>query len=226
VAIRYLLFDFDGTLADSSDGIIASMKYALDISGINPIFTKNEICRVIGPPLKPMIKRLLGDKVSDEMVENIAVNYRQHYSHKGLYQVKLYDGVKEMLQILDEKYDLYIVSSKPKDFIVKLLSKLGIESFFKSVYGPGLELAPKHKAELINEMIKENCCAAGECVMIGDKAEDIIAAKQNNIIAIGITYGYGTLTELEKAESDFITGTPSGIVTNIAGMVGKESYSL
>lgn len=226
MAIKHLLFDFDGTLVDSSAGIIASMKYALDKSGINMNFTENEICRVIGPPLKPMIERLLCDKVSDEMVEAIAVNYRQHYGQIGLYQVKLYDGVKGMLQILDKKYDLYIISSKPKDFIVKLLSKLGIESFFKSVYGPGLELAPKHKAELINEMIKANCCRACECVMIGDKAEDIIAAKQNNIIAIGITYGYGTVTELEKVKSDFIAGTPSGIEENIARMEGKEPYPL
>jgi phosphoglycolate phosphatase-like HAD superfamily hydrolase len=88
-----------------------------------------------------------------------------------------------MLQILGKKYDLFIVSSKPKYFIVKLLSIRGIESFFKGIYGPGLELAPKQKAELIEEMTKETFYDAGECVMIGDKA-DIIAAKQNNIIAI------------------------------------------
>jgi phosphoglycolate phosphatase len=222
VAIKYLLFDFDGTIADTSAGIISSIKYALNKSGISTNFTENEIREVIGPPLKSMIKRLFSDKVSDETVETIAMNYRQQYSQTGLYQVKLYDGVKEMLQILSNKYNLYIVSSKPKDFIVKLLLILKIESFFKGVYGPGMELAPKQKADLIEEMTRETHCDAGECVMIGDKAEDIIAAKQNNMLAIGISYGYGTAKELKKAESNIITNTPSGIVMNIAEMEGKQ----
>ncbi len=215
MALKYLLFDFDGTIAESSDGIIASMKYALNKSGISTSFTEEEICRVIGPPLKPMIKRLFGNKINNEMVDNIAVNYRTHYSQTGLYKVKLYDGIKKMLHTLDKKYSLYIVSSKPKDFITKLIPKLDIESFFKGIYGPGLELSPTCKANLIAEMRREIGCSTIECIMIGDKAEDVIAAKQNDIRSIGITYGYGTLTELEEAKADIIADTPEGIVTSI-----------
>ncbi len=226
IEIKYLLFDFDGTLADSSTGIISSMKCALEESGININFTDNEICKVIGPPLTLMIRKLLGERVADEMVDRIAVNYRQHYSHSGLYQVELYDGVREMLQTLDKKNNLYIVSSKPKDFILKLIKYLDIESFLKGIYGSGFELIPKHKAKLIEEMMKENRCNSEECLMIGDKADDIIAAKQNNMRSIGITYGYGTWQELKEANADIITDTPLGILANIKGLEGSEVFDL
>lgn len=215
MALKYLLFDFDGTIAESSDGIIASMQYALNKSGINISFTNEEICRAIGPPLQPMIKRLFGNKINNNIADNIAVNYRRHYSQTGLYKVKLYDGIKKMLHTLDKKYSLYIVSSKPKDFIAKLTPKLEIESFFKGIYGPGLELSPTDKGNLIAELRSEIGCGATECIMIGDKAEDVIAAKQNDIKAIGITYGYGTLIELKEAKADIIVDTPEGIITSI-----------
>jgi len=183
-----ILFDLDGTLIDSSPGIISSMLHALKN------IDKNDIKNAIGLPLLPMIKKLLPG-ANEENINEIAKLYRSHYSKIGLYNSTLYEGIPELLELLSKEYDLYIVTSKPLQFAENVAKKLNIRKYFKSIKGPDLSLAPKNKAELISEL----GLAPENCIMVGDRADDVLAAEENNIKTVGVSYGYGSKKELEKA---------------------------
>ncbi len=208
MTIKALLFDFDGTIADSSLGIIASLKFALEMNNIGASISEEKIRNAIGPPLVPLIQRVLDDKADEKMTKAIAVSYREHYSEKGLFMAELYEDVERTLHSLSTKYLLFVVSSKPKAFLEKLILKLDIIKYFKGIYGPGLGLIPLKKAELVKVCLEENSLKAGECIMIGDKAEDVEAAKANAIKTVGALYGFGTAKELEIAGAACLIENP------------------
>ena len=212
MAIKALLFDFDGTIADSSPGIIASTRYALDKNNAGSDVTDNDIKNAIGPPLVPLIERILGKKADEELVKNTALSFREHYTEKGLFMARLYEGMEKALKALSEKYVLFIVSSKPEEFLEKLMPALGVRKYFKGIYGPGLELTPLRKAELVKACMAENNLKTDECIMIGDKAEDVTAAKANGIKTVGVLYGFGTAAELKEAGAACLIEKPDDLI--------------
>jgi phosphoglycolate phosphatase len=212
VAIRNLLFDFDGTIADSSEGITASVLYALKKYGMESRAGAERVRAAIGPPLLPMLKTLLGEGIDEEQLKAVALSFREHYNATGLFRTELYGGIAGALESLSKKYALYIVSSKPKEFIDKLLPKLGVEKYFRAVYGPGLGFKPHKKAELIAELIKDTKMDPGEALMIGDTAEDVLSAKENGIKTIGVSYGFGKKDELAAAGAAWMAAAPGEIL--------------
>ena len=212
MAIKALLFDFDGTIADSSSGIIASTRYALDKNNAGSGITDEDIKNAIGPPLVPLIERILGKKADEKLVRNTALSFREHYTEKGLFMAELYEGVEKALKSLSAKYTLFVVSSKPEEFLEKLMSALGIRKYFKGIYGPGLGLTPLKKAELVKVCMAENNLKADECIMIGDKAEDVTAAKANGIKTAGVLYGFGTAAELKEAGVACLIEKPDDLI--------------
>ena len=212
MAIKALLFDFDGTIADSSRGIIASLKYALKKNGAGADVTDEKIKNSIGPPLIPFIERVLEGKADEMMMKAIAVSYREHYTEEGLFMAGLYEGLENALKFLSVKYVLFVVSSKPEEFLEKIISALGVRKYFRNIYGPGLGLTPLKKAELIKACMAENNLQADECVMIGDKAEDVIAAKSNGIKTAGVLYGFGTSAELIEAGASCLIDKPDDLI--------------
>jgi len=212
VTIKALLFDFDGTIADSSSGIIASIRYAFDKNNAGGDVTDEDIKNAIGPPLIPLIERILGEKADEEVVKKIALSFREYYTEEGLFMAGLYEGVEKTLKFLSVKYTLFVVSSKPEEFLKKLMSALGVRKYFKGIYGPGLGLTPLKKAELIKACMAENNLKADECIMIGDKAEDVAAAKVNGVKTVGVLYGFGTAAELNEAGAACLIEKPEDLI--------------
>jgi phosphoglycolate phosphatase-like HAD superfamily hydrolase len=197
INIINILLDLDGTLVDSSAGIISSMIYAFKICNCMGI-EENTIKKTIGLPLMSMIKKLLPE-VDEQKSNEIAKCYRSHYAETGLYDGILYDGILELLEIISKEYDLYIVTSKPYQFAENLTKKLDIHKYFQSIKGPELNFTPKSKSELIAELLNEEKLRPENCVMVGDREEDILAAAANQIRTVGVSYGFGTIEELKKA---------------------------
>lgn len=214
-----ILFDFDGTIADTSEGITASVKYTFNRHKVNPVPGDDYIKKRIGPPLVPLLTTVLGHRAGEINIESMAAGFREYYTTEGLFMAKLYGGIRETLDELRTEYTLYIVSSKPAEFIKKLLPKLGVEKFFKAVYGPGTGFKVKKKKDLIGELMNDTGAKAGECLMIGDKADDIKAAEENAVKAIGVTYGFGAKEELVKAGAAALADTPAALPGVIKGVI-------
>lgn len=196
--IENLLFDFDGTIVDTSEGIIKSMHYAFEKLGIETL-PDLKIKEVIGPPLPEMFKILLNS--NDKEIINKGIFYfREMYSKNGLIQLNLYDNVQDTLSYLNNiNISLFIVTSKPYEFAKIITENLGIKKYFKDISGVSLNEAVKSKGDRIGEIINKYKLKSEKTLMIGDRKEDVLAAKQNKLSTIGMLYGFGKKEDLKSA---------------------------
>lgn len=209
-----IFFDLDGTLTDSKEGIVKCYRYALDKLNC-PYNVELKDDSVIGPPLRVIFRKILGS--SDEvLIEKAVAIYRERFSTVGLFENKVYPGIPEMLSVLHQNSrQLYVVTSKAKIYVDRILDHFQLSPWFSGVFGSELEGRFDEKAELIEFIMSDLKLATGETIMIGDRIEDIAAGKSNRIKTMGVTYGYGTKEEINDAIPDYICNSPSDIQSTI-----------
>lgn len=196
--IKHMMFDFDGTLADTSEGIVRSMHYAYDKLG-REHEADERIKNSIGPPLETMFSILLSTE--DELSIKQAVTYfRERYAKEGVRELCLYPGVKETLSTLSEAgIMLYIVTSKPEKFVHEICEEQGIKAYFKAMTGVSTRGKSLSKAERMGLLMQEYGITPDNGIMVGDRPEDANAAKANQVGCVGVTYGFGKREELHEA---------------------------
>lgn len=208
---NYILFDLDGTLTDPGLGITNSIQYALQKMGLS-VPPRSELYAFIGPPLKEMfIQRF---QLTEAQGEEALRCYREYFSVQGLFENEVYPGIPELLRKLrDGGKMLIIATSKPEVFTNRILEHFGLDEYFHFVAGSLLDGGRVHKPEVITHALKQ--CGLEdkkeETVMIGDRKYDIEGAKLNSLTSIGVTYGYGTLAELEQAGADATADSPKAL---------------
>ena len=211
---RYILFDLDGTLTDSYEGIINGFCYALGKMDIAP--QPETFRKYIGPPVMWSLQTYYG--MDEQQAEAGLKYFREYYNAKGIFENRPYVMVEEMLQILNAHgKKLMVATAKPEDMALRVLEHFGLRDYFCFVAGithdkAGVSDDPgrrSSKEEVIRYLLRTNGILDPEnAVMVGDRGSDVLAAKQFGLQTIGITYGYGTEEELKKAGADFITDTP------------------
>lgn len=204
--MRYniLLWDLDGTLTDSKEGITRSVQYSLQKLGY-PIPDADDLHWVIGPPLKESFKVLL--ETTDEALLTQAVGlYRERFRDLGLYENIVYPGIPELLLKLKEQgCRHFLATSKPRVFAEKILLHFGLKEHFEHIMGSELDGRLVDKESVIAEVLKRFPVEAQiKPVMIGDRKYDVQGARANGIEVIAVSYGYGTREELQQAGSDWI----------------------
>lgn len=213
-----VLFDFDGTLANTSRGIKNSIRYALGEKNI-PVGDESRLNYFIGPPLYDGFSHVYG--ADAELSEELVRLYRVYYGKSGVYECELYPGVQDMLEALKQDgLQLGVVSSKPKHFLDMAVPHLNIESYFTTVVGPELKNKNADKSFLIRQALKQMGVERG-VIMVGDRFYDIEGARRAGVTAVGVTYGFGSEEELQKAGADFLAHVPGDIVkfTELGGQV-------
>lgn len=195
---EYLLFDLDGTLTDSGDGIINSVLHALKKRGIE---TKDRASlRVfVGPPLLDSFAQYYGmDR--EEGMKAIA-DYREYFTDRGWKENSVYDGILDMLRKLKAAgKHLYIATSKPEPFAKQIAEYFEFASYFDGIVGSTLDEKITGKGQVISLVLEQiGVAGMGKTVMIGDREHDVNGAKENQLPCIGVLYGYGDRPELEAA---------------------------
>jgi len=213
--MRYevLLWDLDGTLTDSKEGITRSVQYALERLDY-PIPMADDLDWIIGPPLKDSFKILL--KTTDEVFLNRAISiYRERYRETGLYENIVYPGIPDLLAQLKEKGCRHLLAtSKPRVFAEKILQHFLLDSYFSVIMGSELNGQFAEKDRLIAEVLKiVPVGSLSKTVMIGDRNYDVHGARANQIDVISVGYGYGTAEELRVASPNFIVQTVADLGT-------------
>ena len=202
------LFDLDGTLTDSYRGIANGWIYALEPLGMT--IDSETIKPLLGPPLRQIIKEIYN--FSDEVMEKTINRYREYYSAKGMYENEVYRGIPETLSFLKEKGILLgVATNKTKEYAEKILEYFKIDGYFAYVSGDmpdGRFTRDGGKREII-KIALENLGAIDpdgqkKAVMIGDRKQDIMGAREAGIDSIGVTWGYGTHDELKEAGATWI----------------------
>lgn len=200
--IENILFDLDGTLTDPKEGIVNSIVYALEKLGIKEEAI-NELDSFIGPPLRESFMERY--KLSEALTDRAIEYYRRYFSKKGIFENKPYEGVDDMLESLfSDGFRLFVATSKPTGFATEIMRYFNLEKYFIEIYGSSLDNSRTGKTEIISGLLSARKLDPERSAMVGDRKHDIIGAKNNSIISVGVTYGYGSVQELSSQSPDFM----------------------
>lgn len=200
---KAILFDLDGTLTDSGEGIINCASLALEHFGITP--PDRETMRVfVGPPLHESFIKF--GVPADQAEEAIRI-YRSRYIPIGKFENYPYPGIRELLEKLcDDGHKLYVATSKPEKMSVEILEHFDLAKYFTLICGASMDLSRNSKADVIAYLL-EQTGRDGRAIMVGDTAFDVIGAKSHGIPTIGVSWGYGMVADMEAAGASGIANT-------------------
>ena len=208
---EYIFWDFDGTLVDTRRGTRESAWYALE--HFNKNIEKNEHLENIfcGPPLKDSFKKFgLND---DEINEAIKL-YRKYQRENTIELSELFNGVKEMLEMLKlQNKKLIIVTAKVEQTVIKILEYLEVYEYFDLVVGATEDSSRTKKDEILSYAI--SCFKdidIAKCIMIGDRASDIEAGINHHMDTIGVSYGMDNRDILQETGATYIAENTNKII--------------
>jgi len=201
------LFDLDGTLIASKVGITKSVSYALDSFGIH-VSDLDDLTKFVGPPLRDSFQEFYN--FTEAQAEKAVSKFREYYSETGIFENTLYNGIIDVLDRLKkEMVMLVIATSKTTVYAERIAGHFGFRQYFDLIVGCEFDGTRSRKSEVINHILnKIDPERKKSTVMIGDKEHDIIGGWEAGIDSIGVTWGYGSRSELEKAGATWIVDKP------------------
>lgn len=211
-----ILFDLDGTLTDPKMGITKSVQYALEKMGIIEQ-DLDKLTPFIGPPLTVSFKEFYG--MNEDEAKQAIEYYRERFSITGLYENLVYEGMKELLEELQRLgKTMFVATSKPTVFSIKILEHFGLLHFFKAVIGSELDGTRTEKSHVIEFVLsKIEDCDLSKVIIVGDRKFDVTGARENKIAVIGVSYGYASSGELAAVKPNYIVDT----VTELRSLLCK-----
>ena len=193
-----ILFDLDGTLTDSAQGIHNSFLYALEQYGAVPE-DLSVLHKCVGPPLSWSFRELFG--FEGDRLEGVLAAYQVYYKPRGIFENKVYEGVEELLQKLRATgKTLVVASSKKEVHVYTVLQHFGLDTYFDFIAGSDDEAGRPDKPAVIRHIIDTlPIIDLSRAVMVGDREHDVFGAAACGLDTIGVLYGYGSREELESA---------------------------
>ena len=212
---KYILFDMDGTVTQSAQGIRASLEHAISQLGIQPP-NLDDYTLYIGPPLIDTFLNLCG--LGEEEAERGAELYREFYNAHGKYMNKIYDGIPEVLaQLRSKGAKLAVCTSKYERFAEEILEILGIQDSFDAVCGSNLDGSRKDKKDLIPYAVEKLGGSfeadRNAAVMLGDTWFDAQGARLCGVDFIGVEYGYGAIEAMREQGAKSFAKTPPELLS-------------
>ena len=203
---RDLIFDLDGTLTDSAEGILRCTRYALQKLSL-PLPPEETLRKFIGPPLLGAFTDLCG--LDQETALQCVYWYRERYREIGWFENRVYDGIPEALRQLKSKGKrLFVATSKPEPFAIRILEKFGLAPDFDLIAGSLLDNSRSQKAEVLTFLMETASISPDDAVMIGDRFYDVNGAKEVGLPCVGVLYGFGDANELSEAGACQLVSTP------------------
>jgi phosphoglycolate phosphatase len=186
---NHLFCDFDGTLVDSSDGILETLRSCLASSGSS---AKVELTsRLIGPPLRVMLQTASGSNDLEWLAE-IETAFRREYDERGYLATRPYPGIVESLaELRAQAVRLHIVTNKRLVPTLKILDMLRWSDIFSTVNTLDSSPAGSKKTQVVAELLSRIRAQTSEVVLVGDTADDAVAARDNGILYAWASWGYG-----------------------------------
>jgi len=196
--IKLVIFDLDGTLVDSLAEVTAAINYARSVFGL-PQFAEYEVKKILGSGRRLIEKAFPG--ISAEGLQWAHALYLSYSKIHVSTSTRLYPGVVDTLTGLKRKgVFMAIISNKNSLLSRKLLSRLGIDTYFSIIIGP--DSLPFHKPspEPIIKLLRDVSVDANEAIIVGDTISDILSGKMARVVTVSCNYGYGDVSELKDAD--------------------------
>ena len=209
---KVILFDLDGTLTDSGEGIINCATLALEHFGL-PVPSREEMEVFVGPPLdQTFIKFGIPEEKAQEAVDV----FRSRYLVVGKFENTPYPGIHQLLKKLKEHgHRLYVATSKPEITAIEVLEKFELAEYFELICGATFDSGRVHKADVIAYLLNQ-IDDPQNLWMVGDTEFDVLGAAVHNIPTIGVAWGYGKVADMEKAGAQAIAYTMDELFTYLS----------
>lgn len=206
-----VIFDFDGTVADTAEGIFSSVRYALRTMGY-PQAPEQTLRKFIGPPLVYSFQNFIGMPQAE--AERAVVIYRNFYGDSGKYMLYFYPGIPELMcELHNAGIMTGIASAKPDLYIRQILEHFKMDHLFDVVQGVTMEEKSADKSGVIETVIRRLGVAdLSRVLMVGDTPYDIRGAKKVGIDSLGVLYGYGAKEDLIAENADHLANDPQEIM--------------
>lgn len=198
-----LLFDLDGTLTDSAPGIVRCINHAL-VALARPPWPEAQLRPMIGTPLTTIFAGVL-ESGDDGLLDTAVAHYRQRFDTIGIFENALFPGVVEVLdELRHADHELRVVTAKPEPAARRVLEHFGIGGRFTAVHGPALTERVCDKADLVAAALEMARAQPDAAVMIGDRVDDVRAARRHGVRAVAAGWGYGSHEELLAAGPEYL----------------------
>lgn len=192
---KAILFDLDGTLTDSGEGIINCAAVALKHFGL-PVPPREQMRVFVGPPLHETLQAF---GVKPEQTEEAIRVYRERYIPIGKYENTPYPGIYTLLENLRAAgHKLYVATSKPESTSVDILEHFDLAKYFDRICGASMDLSRHSKEDVIAYLLAQNG-RADNMIMVGDTKFDVLGAKKHGIPTVGVAWGYGEVSDMLEA---------------------------
>lgn len=193
--MKAILFDLDGTLTDSGEGIMNCAQLALEHYGIH-VDNRDDLRVFVGPPLVDTFYKF---GVPKEELDHAVEIYRSRYIPIGKFENCPYPGIRDLLEKLKSAgHKLYVATSKPETTSIEILEHFDLAKYFDIIAGASFDHA-RHSKALVIEYLLEQTGKDMDAIMVGDTAFDVLGAKAHGIPTIGVSWGYGTVSDMEEA---------------------------
>jgi len=201
--MRHLFFDLDGTLADTDADIRIAWKAAIADEGLSALDFDEKF--VAGPPFDEMARMLFPAEYSDALVEHLKTGFARHYDNDGFARTVEYPGVLDVVRDLRMAGNkVYVVTNKRYAGTLAMARHFGWDAQFDGLYAGDMHrndpIGVLKKPALMRLVMDEVGAKAADCVMIGDTRLDFLAAKENGVKSVAVTWGYGKPEELALAD--------------------------
>lgn len=201
---KLVIFDLDGTLLDTSEGILSAAKYAISQSG-RVIPNQDVLETYIGPPIQQSFAKTFG--IEGKELDDMALLFRNQYKDIDLLKAEPYEGIYELCKsLIDKDFILAVATYKREDYALKLLEYYQFDKYMSIICGSDFA-GQLTKADIIRKVIElSKVCSYDDVVMIGDTHHDAIGAEALGLDFIGVTYGFGY-----KSNSDIVGNNVVGV---------------
>jgi len=204
--MKAYFFDLDGTLTDSRAGLYPAFRAGLKAIGIGSVGDE-QLKNFLGTPL-PELFRAMRPDVGQREIDAGMTAFRSVFEQVGITANKIYPGVIEMLDAVGRRRaKVWIVTSKPEAQAIRVVSYLGLDRYVAGVVGASLAETDT-KTDLVARALSLARVAAQDAVMIGDRHYDIVGAINNQVLPVGVLWGYGSKDEMEAAGCRIFAASP------------------
>ncbi len=214
---KAVIFDVDGTLLNTREGILASVSATLKDFGMRPL-EKGEEKLFIGPPIQRSLKEVYG--LSDEKAQEFANEFRAMYSrHEFLFRASVYDGIIDLMKnIKAAGLKNAVATYKREDYALDIVTHFGLAEHSEVIHGAD-NFNKLTKSDIIKLCISEMGLESSQCVMVGDSDNDAIGAAGIGCPFIGVTYGFGfeKASDVNEFENIGVAATPAEILDIVLG---------
>jgi phosphoglycolate phosphatase len=215
--LRHVLFDLDGTLTDSADGITRCLRHAVERSGgVSP--SLEALRGRIGAPLSDIFAEILGTDDAGRLADAIS-HYRERFDRVGFSENRLYTAIDEVVPALRTRgYKLYVATAKRQEDATRVIEHFRVSHWFERVFGVENEPERRDKTLLVRRILATCSLDARSVALVGDRSHDMQGARGCGVRALGAGWGYGSTEELQTSGAHAIAMTPDSLLAHLPAL--------